>query len=329
VSLTFVSVVHEVELPLLHLQARSFAVHVPRELAGRIIAVDNTTRGLRSAARARLVEAYGALSDRVEMFRPAQVVRVPPAVGWRTQQVFKLAVADLLGDERYVVLDAKNHFVGTPQRGHFETPEGRAVVTTYGYTRHPLRASLERVLRYVGLDPAPHLASFTATVTPFVLDAALVRQLMRDVSGRAGRSFAAEFVGAELTEFFLYTAWLLASGRQFADVFQRHDGIATTVWPRMADAAGVATAVARVAEQGHPVFSVHRRALTSLDGDARQALVDYWTTRGLFDSRTDAGEFLAAFALSAPVAERRQRRRELPVRALTGLRRLERRAPLR
>lgn len=325
-KLTVVSVVHDVELPLLQLQARSLAVHVPVGLVGRIIMVDNTARGLRPAARARLLDGYGRHVDRVEVLRPAQVARVPAAVGWRSQQVLKLAVADLLGDERYVVLDAKNHFVGTPKREDFVTADGRATVTTYGYADHPLRASLERVLRYVGLDPAPHLASFTATVTPFVLDAGLVRELMRDVARRAGRSFPAEFVGAELTEFFLYTAWLLASGRQLGDVFHVHEGLSTTVWPRMADAAGVAEAITQGSDQRHPVFSVHRRALIGLDDEARQLLAEFWASRGLFDSPPDAEGFLAAFAASAPLAERRQRRRELPLRALTGVRRAVRRA---
>lgn len=324
-SLTFVSVVHEVEVPLLELQARSFAVHVPRELAGRVLAIDNTARGLRPAARARLVQAYGPHADRVEVLRPDQVARVPAAVGWRTQQVLKLAVADLLGDERYVVLDAKNHFVATPRQADFETPDGRGTVTTYGYTDHPLRASLERVLRYAGLDPAPHLASFTATVTPFVLDAGLVRELMRDVSRRAGRPFATEFVRAELTEFFLYSAWLLAGGRRLEEVFEVHAGLTTTVWPRAADAAGVAAAVASVTGHGHPLFAVHRRALTGLDAAAREQLAAFWVDRGLSDTTADAARLLTDFAASAPVAERRQRRRELPLRALTGVRRLERR----
>jgi hypothetical protein len=321
-GLAFVSVVFEAEMPLLELQARSFAVHVPPELARRLVLLDNTRRGIDAATRQRLRAGYGPHADRLEILRPADVARVPVAVGWRTQQVLKLAVARQLDEPYYVALDAKNHFVADPGMGWFVAPDGRPRVDFESFLDHPLRGSLERVLRYAGLDPAEHLGRFTSTVTPFVFDTGLVRTVLDGVEERSGRPFAEEFVRQDLTEFFLYAAWLVAGGRPLDDLFDLNQRPATIVWPRRADPAGVRRAVTNVRDRGAPVFTVHRRAFAALDAESAEEIAALWADRGLFPTVTEGTRFVAAFAASSQAADRRQRRREIPARGRTALRRL-------
>ena len=324
-GLTFVTVVYETELMLLHLQARSLAAFVPDDLVHEVVVIDNTARGMPADARRALGAEYGRVADRLRVLRPDDVRRVPATTGWRSQQVLKLCVADLVSSERYVVLDAKNHFVAPLEPGHFQAPDGRPRGTAYGYAEHPLRPSLERVLRYLGLDPADHLHRFTATVTPFVLDTGTVRSVVRGVESRSGRDFADEFVAQELTEFFLYAGWIVARGDSLDEVYDLGQPSSPTVWPRSADEAGVAAAVRAAQERRAPVFAVHRRALAALDAPSAAALAAFWAGRGLFGSPQAAEAFVADFQREHARLSRQQRLRELPRRLRTLVRRLLRR----
>ncbi|MGY4643603.1 DUF6492 family protein [Cellulomonas sp. URHB0016] len=315
--LTFVTPVFEAELALLHLQARSFAVHVPSELAHEVVVLDNTRRGLRSPQA--LLDEYGPWASRVRILRPADVCELPTVSGWRSQQVLKLAVARLVETPRYVTLDAKNHVVAPPAPSFFEAPDGRIRVRGYGYREHPLRGSLERVLAYLGLDPADHVDRFAATVTPFTLDAAVVRAMIADVEQRAGRPFAREFVSQELTEFFLYAGWLVRRDGTLDGLYELTDAVNPVVWPRSATPDGVRAVVASAA--GSPIFGVHRDAIPLLDGEAREVLAGFWAERGLVPDRAAGVDLLVALHRDHDRQRRRQQVRDLPPRALTLARR--------
>ncbi|MBO9553259.1 DUF6492 family protein [Cellulomonas sp.] len=315
--LTFVTPVFEAELALLHLQARSFAVHVPDDLGHQVVVLDNTRRGLRSPQT--LLDAYGPWAPRVRILRPADVCDLPTVSGWRSQQVLKLAVAGLVETPRYVTLDAKNHLVTTPQDSFFEAPDGRIRVRGYSYREHPLRGSLERVLTYLGLDPSEHVDRFAATVTPFTLDTTVVREMVADIEARSGRSFAREFVSQELTEFFLYAGWLVRRDGTLDGLYELTDAVNPVVWPRAATADGVRGVIASA--QGVPVFGVHRDAVPLLDAEARDVLGAFWAERGLVTDRAAGADLLLRLRQDHDRQRRRQQVRDLPPRALTVLRR--------
>lgn len=319
--LTFVTPVFEAEVELLRLQARSFAVHVPPTTAAAVVVLDNTRRGLRDPDGLRA--AYGPLADRVRVLRPRDVRPLPPAPGWRAQQVLKLAVAEQVTTRRYVALDAKNHFVAPPPDTCFVSADDRARVRGYGYRTHPLRPSLEHVLRYLGLDPAEHLDRFAATVTPFVLDTALVREVVADVERTSGRPFEREFLAQDLTEFFLYAGWLLRRDGTLDRVLELTEDRSPTLWPRAADVDGVAAAVAATADV--PILGLHRNAVPLLDADAVRALATFWADRGLVED-VAAGEAVVATMRAAHRRERRRQQvRDVPGRAATLARRVRRR----
>ena len=311
-KLTFVSVVFEAELPLLRLQARSASVYLPLELVEAIIVIDNTARGIPKKFRDELLDDYGRLASLVRILRPSDICHVASTTGWRSQQILKLRVAELITSDRYVTLDAKNHFVSPVELSFFEAADGRARVNVYGYETHPLRPNLERVLTYVGLDPSDYVGRFTATVTPFVLDAATVRAMVADIQRSSGRDFSKEFVAQDLTEFFLYSGWILSQGTTLDEAFDCHQISCPTVWPRAANIDGVRAAVEQADRREAPVFSVHRRALAQLDEQSVDAVADFWTQRRLFDSQAIAKAFILEFQRSYAKADRRQRRRDLP-----------------
>ena len=135
--LTFVSVVFESEVALLHLQARSMDLYVPDEWVEQIIIIDNTARGLSGATTHALRSMLGVHAGHLRVLRPDDICQVPRTIGWRSQQVLKLCVAGLITTDSYVVLDAKNHFIAPVARDFFVAPDGRARVAACGFESHP------------------------------------------------------------------------------------------------------------------------------------------------------------------------------------------------
>jgi hypothetical protein len=325
-ELAFVSVVFEAEYGLLLLQARSMARYVPPAAAPEVVVIDNSRRGMPDEVRAELLDAYGPLRPAVTILRPDDIGRIPGATGWRSQQVLKLLVARRLRTKRYVVLDAKNHFVAPLPDDLFVAPDGRMRARVYGYEDHPLRRDLEHVLTYLGLDPADHVGHFTATVTPFVLDVAGVVATVDGVEARSGRDFAREFVGRDLTEFFLVAGWLVANGQALESVYEPGLDVGPTLWPKASRTAeGVAGVVREAAESGRPMFAVHRLALLRMDADSARPLAEFWAERGLFGSAADAEAFLAKARASLERELAAQKRRDLPHKVLAAPRALRRR----
>lgn len=321
--LTYVTPVFEAETQLLAVQARSFAAHADPAATHEVLVLDNTRRGLRDVEALR--RQYGPLGSRVRVLRPQDVCRVPTAPGWRTQQVLKLAVASLVTSPRYVCLDAKNHLVATPSPQFFEAPDGRPRVRGYGYREHPLRPSLELVLRYLGLDPADHLDRFAATVTPFVLVTQDVREMTADVERRAGRPFAQEFVAQDLTEFFLLAGWLTRRDGGLDLSYDLTDLPNAMVWPRAAGPEGVRAAIATLRAHDLPVFGVHRDAVGRLDDEAVRLVADFWSERGIVSDPAQGVALLESLRAGHARAARRRRWQDLPGRARTAARRVVRR----
>ena len=325
-GLTFVTVVFESEVGLARLQARSMALYLPPSCAEQIIVIDNTARGLAPAVTRALRSDLGVHAASLQVLRPLDICVVPRTIGWRSQQILKLCVAEQVHTDTYVVLDAKNHFIAPVGRDFFVTADGRARVAAYGFRTHPLRSSLERVLTYANVDPGPLIDRFTATVPPFVLNTQTVRSMIADVQTRAGRPFAQEFVDHELTEFFLYSAWVISQGRALEEVFDLVDARCPLIWPGSARLGGAHAAIEQARQSSSPLFGVHRKALDRLDADGRQVLAEFWVERGLFRSAGDAHDFIAAFKSTLRREARTKRVRELPIRLRLVARQALRRA---
>ncbi|HWH25851.1 MAG TPA: DUF6492 family protein [Pseudolysinimonas sp.] len=306
---TFVTVVFEPELPLLELQARSMAKFLDPAYIARIIVLDNTDTGISARAWKRVIREYGSLADRVELVGSTQLAGAMATSGWLSQQVLKLAVSSIVHTPSYVTLDAKNHFVRPSGLSDFEAADGRAFGNFHGYETHPHRSALERVLEYEGLDPARFVSRFGATATPFTLYTDRVAALMADVERRSGTEFSTEFIRARLTEYFLYSAWLVAQGETLEELYDPSGVDCPAIWPRGATVEGVTAALNDVRERDPALFSVHRTALAKMNSRAAATLGGLWVERGLFESASQARSFV-----------RRYRARYFPLVAMKKLR---------
>ncbi len=307
-GLTFVTVVYEAELTMLEVQARSFDRFLPPAAVRSVYILDNSRRGMTLGRRRRVAGLFGRHAARVRFVRAQELVGRVDAGGWRSQQLLKLAVASLLGDEHYVALDAKNHFVSEPVSTFFVSRDGRARVSVGDARTARYRDQLERALDYCGL-PRERMQWFPWPVTPFVLDACRVRTMMREVEQECGRPFAEEFLREWLWEFWLYAAWTLRSEPMEA-VFEARSEEFLTIWPE-SDSREAAAVIDRVRTGQTPVLGIHRAAYENFDPSVVAALCSYWVDRGIYETLGDAADAVSRISAEIGGQRRVERRREL------------------
>lgn len=296
----WVTVAHSPVFPLLQLQARSFALYMDPSLATEIIVIDNSKKGSKLDQEA-LACAYGPLANRVRVIRNDEILSMSfeGLDGWFTQQALKLLVARRTCADRIILLDDKNHLVFPLVRDSLESNTGKIRFAIQIIDGHPLQPYLQSACRYFDLDPALH-KWFVPPVTPFPADVRIMREMLDWVETRECRSFEEAFLrprGEALTEFFLYGAYLVHSGRAFADVYDLSSQYHEVVW----DYRGV-TNLDRIIRNSikstAPFFSVHSRVFPKLEPVARRLLANYWHQRGLFHTPELAHEFLEKSAMS-------------------------------
>jgi uncharacterized protein DUF6492 len=312
-ALTYVVVVFEAELELLRLQARSMATYLDPGDVHEILVIDNSTSGLGAGWRQRLLRDYGPLAGRVRLVPAAHVGRDasgPALKGWTSQQILKLGIATQVRTPWYVVLDAKNHLVAPTGRDAFVGEDGRAHLGWHPYVEHPLRAGVERTMRFAGLTPEEHLGHFPVTRTPFVMSTGFVRSMCAELVDGRDESFAELFTAEGLVEFPLYSASLIAGGEMSA-LHDEQSIPCPTIWPKLRTREGVERVLAGAAEPGVQVLAVHRTALARMSPGSIRALVAFWRSHGLFGSATAGHAFVWRFrwGYARSMAAREARRR--------------------
>jgi hypothetical protein len=324
---SLVTVVFDAELSFLALQARSARLYANEQLIEAIFVINNARRPWSAHQTSVILDAYGPLQPLVTLLHHDELCDMPFTEGWRSQQVLKLAIASRIPTERYIVLDAKTHFVFPLTRPFLEAVDGRANVNVYSYVDHPLRGALEHVLKYLKLDPAPYLSEFTATVAPFTLYTNVVKIIISDLEKASNRSFAAEFVRSDLTEFFLYGGYLYRSGEMHA-LYHFHQVFCPIIWEHTATPEGCEAAILTANTQQTPFFAVHRSAIVVADEKAAELIATFWASRQLFQSVAEGEAFIDGLR-QAGQAHQKAQRLVLPfVRAASlprrGLRKLKR-----
>lgn len=290
---SFVIVVFRDEIGFSHLQARSIARYVARPLIEEIIIIENTPPTLPTIWRERLRGEFGHYRDLVKFVPAAAFAKIPPqTAGWFSQQVLKLMIAKQVQAKRYLMLDAKNHFV-FPYNHIEANNKPRSFV--HGYHSHPLRCYLQPILKYYGLSDK-HLDRFLPTTTPFCVDTALVRDLITVAQTREARTFEELFLRSSVrfTEFFMIGAYILSTGRSFEEFYDLSGGGNNSViWTHDAtNEPAIAQAINQCEQQQRPMFTIHRRALPLLSERSRAILSQFWYRRALFTSEAAALKYL-------------------------------------
>ncbi len=310
-ALTLVSVTYRAEDVLQQIQARSVAAHAGRADIRELIVIDNGSPALTGSRLTRMHEAFGEAAARVRFVPSAEVTALPATSGWIGQQVLKLAISSAVTTPHYVLLDAKNHFIRPVTASDFLSADGRARAGLHSYEKHPLLPKLRTTLGYLGLEVEPAVTRFPRTATPFVMNTEVARAVVDDVGHGSVARFAHEFVDNDLSEFFLYSGWLLRE-RGWATYLDPDPIQAPTIWGGAADLAGVRRAIEQARRTDAPAFGVHRRALRRLPRAARAELADFWIERGIVGDRRETAALRRRFLLEWTAQAARTR---LPRRA--------------
>ncbi len=163
---------------------------------------------------------------------------------------------------------------------------GQLRVRGYSYLGHPLYPYLMTVLEHFRLPPAT-ADFFPSTVPPFPIDRSVALEI-KAYAEREGRTTLGEFmVKNQLTEFFLYSAYLLANER-LERLYEVHRVPYPVVWKSESDRRSCEDLVAVSRSSESPFFGVHRRAVGEMDGEAMTVLARYWQECRLMPS-TKAG----------------------------------------
>ncbi len=295
-ALTFVTVAHGPELPLLAVQARSLARNVRADDVGAIHVYVNDRDEASVMHRVRaMASEYGPLGDRLRVFGAADAFRAAskpltlrgrlyrmvaghPRLqlidrggwngndGWRLQQAFKLAAARGVETPYVVFLDSKNMFVRPVALDDFVAPDGRAR-TRFSAMSTMARRWLNGSRRALGIPAGTQPPEATIFITPFCVETRVLRAVLDALEGMHGPVegfFAFRFNNA--TEFMLINAYCDARMGGIRQVFA--DGIVPsfTVW---GDPALMTSVLSEAVEVGAKCMGLHRKALPQLEPDHR------------------------------------------------------------
>jgi hypothetical protein len=287
---TFVTVAHAEDYGQLQLQAKSMALYAGLDLVKEIIVVENFVPGTEIDWRANLLTLYGPLASLVRFVTAPD--DMPQVAGWWRQQILKLRIAHEVHTDRYVALDAKNVMIAPLTRDFLEDPvSGRPLINGYSFLDHPLYDALERVLTYFRLDPVAYVSQFPRTSTPFTFLTAKVRELIAVIEAREERPLAHTIIDQQLTEFFLYSGYMISRGEMYRSYVMTQPHVAQ-IWGADANAAGVVEAIEKFHRGKAPFMAVHRQALKRMNRNGRLALAFFLHLRGLFHSLEEAEAFL-------------------------------------
>lgn len=221
------------------------------------------------------------LRARLRVVPAPQLPKTGDGLGWYGQQVVKLALADIVSTDTYLMLDAKNHFVRPSSIGDFfydGLPSTVFSSTPPNWEKY-VRASLEALDVYTDA----RAARMMPTTTPYVMITREVASLVDRIEAKYGRPLAQaihETGGA--TEFFLYYAHLVSTH----DEIPYSDRPSTsrtlfTSWPQ--DPAMVLSIIADTIAKDVPTFGLHRRRLPQLTDEQKDAIREMWRRHLLAD----------------------------------------------
>jgi hypothetical protein len=196
------------DLPLLVLQARSFAIHLAREPGRPILVInnDNDAPAFAEAFAREVMPHYGPHAAEVRLVpREACLAGFDGLNGWRRQQLLKWAASRLVPPGLYLTLDSKNCLLRPWSSAGLLTAEGRIRLGP----RRP-DETLRPAFRYFNPEmPEPERLAYIWT--PFALLTRHVSAMIEAIGEREpGGAFELLARDASLTEYGLYWSYLVS-----------------------------------------------------------------------------------------------------------------------
>jgi hypothetical protein len=281
------------DLPLLRLQARSFALHLADEPGRRIWVVnnDNDPRAFEDAFRTEVLPLYGPHAAQVELVWRGDVVPGFDRIsGWRRQQLLKWGMSRVVQPGLYLTLDSKNCLVRPWRDRDLFTEDGRVRMQ-----RRRLDRNLAPSFHYfvssdsAGTDAEPGYVS--NIWTPYALWTRHVTAMMEDIERREGRSAYEVLASSEsLFEYALYWAFLVARGADALYDLHAPYFFAGFWFKDGEDAEAV---LRTLAQPTIAWFGLHRR-ITPAAPALRDRIAAFLAERGFFASAEEASASLDA-----------------------------------
>lgn len=283
------------ELKLLQLQARSIRLYADFELIRTIhICVhDQFSEIFVWHFRQKILQEYGRFAPKVNLVDCRTLfgrkIRKP---AWWSQQPAKLLAARLVQTENYLVLDCKNHLIRQLTFSKIYDEHGRMKMPLHGL-HEPYRQTFIRACQYFGLKDAPNIESALPTITPFLFNTKIVRELLSEVESREDYSFYDFFMRERYTEFYFYLAFILASKIPLNRIYSDCSRIAVTFFDESLASQKIMTNNDDALKKGN-VYSLglHRRAIINGSADFKKQIMDYWLKFGLTANNEQAEYFL-------------------------------------
>jgi hypothetical protein len=295
-----VTVVYADEVDLLALQAQSIRLFGRQLSINRIYIIVNGPQQDRTLRRvaAEVLPRYGERAAQVEIVPAGNLMACSEtASGWHTQQVLKLAIADRIETDHYIVLDAKNHmvvqsgdaiFFSTDGRAHFQPISFREAAAT-------MKPHFQTCALICGIDAESHIDGALPSHTPVVLCRSHVLGLhsfLREYHRTSVETLLCRSY-MTVTEFRLYYCYLCRSN-VFDALYTQGPPIVTTLWAAQVDDHRLFERTMGNAETSNiPFFSLHRLARMRLTKQQAARIAAFWQKAGLVAGEREAQSWLA------------------------------------
>lgn len=204
------------DLPMLHLQAQSICVYLDKNMPVYLIVNEEDPKNWFEFFDQYIRHYYqnhkltiltrNDFDGAWNTWIPSEVN--PWAVGWETQQVLKLLVAEIIQESQYLILDSQNFLIKkwsdkkyksgkTPARpGHFVMP-----VEIW-----------EQYSKNLNVSVAPPTSDTMSICTPIFFNTDAVKQLTEHTGGYEQFSWWFKNASRIKSEFMLYVLWLEKAG---------------------------------------------------------------------------------------------------------------------
>lgn len=296
-NVSLVVVFYERELDMLALLAKSVGRHADAGLVTEIVVVDNSYNqpDLRARFEAKVISEFDKLTDVVRYVHAAELGVSPTSAkdGYTTQQALKLEVSQVVTNEHYLVLDAKNHLISPLERPALFADDGRPKSEFTVFENNYLGRCRQTSFAYWGEEIAFGEESLP-TVTPYLMITDVVRAMLSEVRERSG--FGVVDLIREndrRTEFLLYAGFISSTiGMDKAYVAgPRPCATLYTKWPEKDE--DVRRVLGTVERPDVYAMGIHARRYPQLTQEHAALVAQQWVGAGLVPD-VDSGRELIA-----------------------------------
>ncbi len=270
---------------------RSLAQFGLPDAVGNIFLVVNEPKPDKLLSKLRRIKyEAGFCSQSIELIDGSELARrswlrwTDRKFGWRQQQVLKLQAHKIVTGAAYLVLDAKNFFIRRPMRSDFLSDSGRLRINMRPINETYSKA-FRRALKFFG-EHAVQLPDTTVpTITPFLFETAVVRDMVKETERRSGMNFETYFVGRRYTEFYFYAAYLMLMRDGISSTYDERPQVCHSIFRSMYKNSPCVEAQIKALDD-HNIYAsgIHREVINRGSRDVLNIIEVYLRDIGLLGS---------------------------------------------